>query len=182
VTSASTILICPTVQLQRLPVGERDVLRRFFTMHLVGMDPENDRRWRRFVRDLFNAEAGEGFQILRYEERGGPYHRMHRAFLTRLYDSQERYRLKDKLHAWLKLGAGFVEWQEGREPGTLWPRPRSTAFHKCSEDEIREFHDAAVDYLRTERAQRFLWRHLKSDQRMAMLEAVLEGDPERDQP
>jgi hypothetical protein len=181
VTAASSILLCPVIQLHSLPDAERDVLRRFFTEHVRGMDRTNDKRLRSFVRDLFNAEPGEGFELLRKKERGGRFHRRHRVILQRLFDAQERFTNIDRLHDWLKVGTGFVDWVEGRKPGVMVPRPRSTAFDLCSEDEMREFHAAAVDYLRTERAQRFLWRHVKSKDRPAMLEAVLsnpeQGDP-----
>lgn len=172
-SAATPILICPVVQLHTLPDQERDILRRFFTEHVRGMDAGNDKRWRRFVRDLFNAAPGEGFEILRKEERGGPFHRRHRVILQRLFDSQERFRNLDRLHDWIKVGAGHVDWIEGK------PRPRSTSFDVCSEDEMREFHAAAVEYLETERAQRFLWRLVKAAQRPAMLEAVL-SKPEED--
>lgn len=163
----ANILICSVVQLHSLPDPERDVLRRFFCEHVRGMDAKHDRRWRRFVRDLFNATPGEGFQLMRVEERGGPFHRRHRVILQRLFDMQERFRNLDRLHDWLKVGAGHVDWVAGK------PQPRSTAFDACSEDEMREFHEAAVDYLHTERAQRFIWRNVKAAQRPAMLEAVL---------
>lgn len=172
-SAASSILICPAVQLHTLPDRDRDVLRTFFTEHVRGMDSVNDKRWRRFVRDLFNAAPGEGFEILRKEERGGPFHRRHRVILQRLFDSQERFRSIDRLHDWIKVGAAFVEWRDGKL------KPRSTAFDQCPEDEMREFHAAAVDYLHTERAQRFLWRHVKAAQREGMLEAVL-SKPEED--
>jgi hypothetical protein len=166
-TARSRILICPTIALGTLPDAERDVLRRFFVEHVRGMDSANDKRWRRFVRSLFNAEPGEGFQLYLAEQRGGPYHRRHRAILQRLFDSQERFRNIDRLHDWLKVGAGFVEWIDGK------PRPKSTAFDVCSEAEMREFHEAAIDYLHGERAQRFLWRHVRAKDRQGMLDAAI---------
>lgn len=175
-TKAASILVCPVVPLHSIPPAEVDVIRRFLFQHIRGMDRENDQRWKRLWGQLWNAEAGEGFELLRKEERGGPFHRRHRAILQRLFDSQERYRNIDRLHDWIKVGAAFVEWKDGK------PKPRSTAFDVCSEDEMREFHGQAVDFLRTERAQRFLWRHLKPNARTEMLEQVLrnpnEGEPE----
>lgn len=168
----SSILICPTMQLNSLPDRDRDVLRTFFTEHLRGMDAKNDKRWRRLVRDLFNAEPGEGFQLERVEQRGGPYHRMHRAWLARLFDTQERYRDIDRLHDFLKVGAGFVTWAEGRT-GKPIPTPRSTAFDVCSEDEMREGHAAMVDFLRTDFVTRRLWPHLKSMQREELLDTLV---------
>lgn len=173
-TAASTILICPVVDLRQLPPGEVDVVRRFLFQHIQGMDRANHQRWCRMWGAVWNSEPGEGVQLLHKAERGGPFHRRHRVILQRLFDAQERFRNVDRLHDWLKVGAGFVEWNDGK------PKPRSTAFDACSEDEMREFHAAAIDFLRTERAQRFLWRHVKPKDRPEMLEAVL-SRPEEDQ-
>lgn len=174
-TRPASILICPTVQLNSLPDPERDVLRRFFTEHVRGMDRKHDRRFRRLVRDLFNAEPGEGFQLYRVEERGGPYHRMHRAVLTRLFDSQERYTDEDVLHDWLKLKCWFVTWTEGPR-GTPIPKPRSTKFSECPEDHIREFHKKMVALLHEPWVQRRFWPHLTPPARQEMLDAIL-ADP-----
>ena len=172
-TKASPILLCPTVALRSLPDQERDVLRRFFCDHVRGMDAKNDARWRRFVRDLFNAQPGEGFQLYRAEERGGPYHRMHRAVLTRLFESQELYTNEDLLHDWLKLKCWFVDWAEGPR-GNPIPKPRSTAFDKCSEDEIREFHKKMEALLHEPWVQRRFWPHLPASRRQEMLDSILE--------
>lgn len=166
-SKASSILVCPVVPLRQLPDAERDILRRFLTQHVRGMDAANQKRWARFWRDLFNADPGEGFQLYRAEERGGPFHRRHRTVLQALFDAQERFRNIDRLHDWLKIGAGFVEWVDGK------PTPKSTSFDSASEDEIREFHQAAVDFLHTERAQRFLFRNVKAKDRQGMVDAVL---------
>lgn len=177
----ASILICPVVDLRQLPPAEVDVIRRFLFDHIRGMDRTSEQRWRRLWGIVWNAGEGEGIELLHKEGRGGPFHRRHRAILQRLFDAQERFRNVDRLHDYLKYGAGFVEWTEGRQPGLAWPKPRSTAFDKCSEDEMREFHAAAVEFLHTERAQRFLWRHIKAKDRQAMLDAVL-ANPEDDAP
>lgn len=172
---ASAILVCPVVQLHTLPDPERDVLRRFFTEHVRGMDRKHDRRWRRFIRDLFNASPGEGFQLYRAEERGGPFHRMHRVVLTRLFDAQETFTDEDVLHDWLKVKCWFVRWEEGK------PVPRSTNFDECSEDEIREFHAKFKDLLQQPWVQRRFWPHIPAKQRHEMVEIVLrkpEEDPQ----
>lgn len=167
------ILIAPTEPLRFLPDAERDVLRRLLFQRIKGMDRASQAAWNRLWRDLFNAEPGEGFAILREEGRVGQYHKMHRAVLGRLFDSQERFSNIKALHQWLKLGACFVEW--GVAPRTGLPKlePRSTAYKKCSEDDMRQFHKDAIDYLHTPRAQRVLWPHLKAPQRAEMLESVL---------
>jgi hypothetical protein len=43
------------------------------------------------------------------------------------------------------------------------------------EVEMREFHDAAVEFLRTEHAGKTLWRHLDVPSRITMIETILEG-------
>ncbi|MBT2299253.1 hypothetical protein J7E70_02135 [Variovorax paradoxus] len=171
-TKPSAILVCPVVPLHSIPPGEVDVIRRFLFQHMRGMDRRNDKRWRRLWGRLWKAEPGEGFQLYSAEERSGPFHRRHRVILERLFQSQERFREIDALHDWMKIGAYWVTWGEGRR-GQPVPKPRSTSFPECSEDEMREAHAAMVDYLHTERAQRFLWRHLKAPQRAEMLESVL---------
>lgn len=171
----SAILIAPRVQLQSLPDQDRDVLRAFFTEHVRGMDAKHHKRWVRFVRDLFNAAPGEGFQFYRVENRSGPYHRMHRAVLDRLLESQERYTNIDVLHDKLKLLCWFVEWVDGK------PKPRSTSFDDCSEDEIREFHTRMVDLLHAPHVSRHFWPHLPAAQRQEMVEHVLRN-PKEDQP
>jgi hypothetical protein len=175
---AAPILICPTTPLRHLPPAERDVLRRVFTQVLRGMDRRHHARFMRLVREIFYADAGEGFQLFRMEERSGPLHRRHRVILERLFQSQERYRDIEKMHDWIKVGAGFVTWQPGRDykPVAI---PRSTSFEVCSEDEMREYHAAAVEFLRTPYALRRLFTHVRSTQRAEMLETVLANPEEQ---
>lgn len=174
-TKSSAILVCPVVPLRHLPDTERDVIRRFLFDHVRGLDKESDARWRRMWGNLWKAEPGEGFQLYLMEERSGPFHRRHRVILEKLFASQERYRHIDKLHDWLKVGAGFVTWAPGKDNKPV-AIPRSTNFEDCSENDMREAHTAMVDYLHTERAQRFLWKNLKPAMRQGMLDAVLQSD------
>jgi hypothetical protein len=168
------ILICPVEALGYLNDAERDVLRRVLFQKIRGMTRDHDARWRRLWGDLMNAQPGEGFLLFRVEERSGPFHRRHRAILERLFQNQDRFANVERLHDWLKVGAGFVLW----DAKTGKPVPRSTSFPETSEDEMREFHRDMVDFLRTERAQRFLWRHLKPKARGEMVEAILSDQQE----
>jgi hypothetical protein len=97
--------------------------------------------------------------------------------LQRLFDSQERYTNVDAMHDALKLRCYFVTWEEGRA-GRPIPKPRSTAFDECTEDEIRELHTAMVDLLHAPHIQRLLWPHLKAAQRAEMVDAVLARNEE----
>jgi hypothetical protein len=51
--------------------------------------------------------------------------------------------------------------------------PRSTAFDKCSEDDIREFHRRMVDLLHDAAIQRHLFPKVRSHDRQGMVDAVL---------
>lgn len=172
-SKASSILVCPTIRLQDLPAQEIDVVRRFLFTYIRGMDAQNDKRWRRMWAAVWNGDPGEGLHIYRSEERSGPFHRRHRKILERLFQSQERFRHLDKLHDWMKVGGGWVTWEEGSR-GQLLAKPRTTEFESTSEDEMREAHAAMVDFLHLPRSQRYLWPHLKLADRGAMLDSVLE--------
>lgn len=174
----STILVCPVVPLRQIPDADRDVIRRFLFDHLKGMGAENEKRWRRLWGRMWKADPGEGFQFYVLEERSGPFHRRHRTILEKLFASQERFRHIDKLHDWLKVGAGYVDWTPGKDHKPV-ATPRSTSFPQCSEDEMREAHTAMVEYLHTERAQRYLWKSIKPNLREGMLDAVLQA-PDRE--
>ena len=173
-TKPAAMIICPIVPLRQIPDAEKDIIRRFLFDHVRGLDKQSEGRWRRLWGRFFAAEPGEGFEIAVSEERSGPFHKRHRAILEALFASQERFRHIDALHAWLKVGACFVTWGEGKT-GKLVPIPRSTSFNDCSEDEIREAHAAMVDYLHTERAMRYLWKHLKPNARQDMLDSILQS-------
>jgi hypothetical protein len=160
------------VPLRQLPPAERDIVSRFLFQHIRGMDAQNDKRWRRFWGQVWQAEAGEGFQLLSMEERGGPFHRRHRVILDKLFANQDAFTNIDRLHDFLKIGAGFVTWEPGKDNKPV-AIPRSTAFKDCPEDDMREFYEAMEDFLRTERAQRRLWRRLKPAARAEMVEAIL---------
>lgn len=171
-TRPSSILICPVVPLRQLPPNERDIVSRFLFQHIRGMDAQNDKRWRRLWEQVWKADPGEGFHLLSMEERGGPFHRRHRVILERLFENQDRFKDVEKLHDWLKIGAGFITWGSGPDSKPV-AIPRSTSFKECPEDDMREFHAAMVDFLRTDYAQRRLWRHLKPKARAEMVEAIL---------
>lgn len=173
-TKPSAILICPVVPLRHMPAAEVDIVRRFLFDHVRGLSSQDDKRWRRLWGNLWKSEPGEGTQLFVAEERVGAFHRRHRVILEKLFASQERFTNIDRLHDWLKVGAGFVTWEPGKDSKPV-AIPRSTSFEECSEDEFREFHKDAVEFLHTERAQRFLWHRVKASRRPEMLEAVLQS-------
>jgi hypothetical protein len=176
----SSILVCPVIALRNLPPNEVDVIRRFLFDHIRGMDAKNDKRWRRLWGRVWKAEPGEGFPIYDAEQRSGPFHRRHRIILERLFNAQERYRNIDALHDHLKIKAYFVDWGEGKR-GLPVMVPRTTSFPECSENDMREFHNAMVDVLHSPAEQKHLWPHLSAPMRAEMLESVLNNPEEQQQ-
>ena len=177
-TKPSAILVCPVVPLRQLPPAEREIVSRFLFENIKGLDTQNNNRWKRLWSQIWNAEPGEGFQLYSAEDRSGPFHRRHRVILERLFQNQDRFANIDRLHDWLKVGAGYVVWNEKTGKAV----PRSTSFPETSEDEMREAHAAMVAFLRTERAQRFLWRHLRRKPALMaeMVEAILSDQQEQE--
>lgn len=174
-SAASPIMIAPRLQLQSLPDPMRDSLRTFFTECLCGIDADNDREWRRLVRDLFQAAPGEGFQLYRAEERDGPFHRRHRAMLAALFERQELWWDVDMLHDWLKLKCWHVDWKDGK------PVPASTNFDDCSEARMRKFNRKLIDLLHRPWCQKRFWPHLTPPQRAEMVDDVLTNPKDRAQ-
>ena len=100
------------------------------------------------------------------------FHRRHMLIETRLFEAQEKFEHWEQFRNWLKLGSGFCDWMPGPR-GAVVPIPRSISFDKLEDDDMRQVHDDMLAFLRTDHAQKVLWRHLTPQRRGEMLEAVL---------
>lgn len=179
-TKQSSILITKVHGLDHLHENQKAVIRFALMEAIQGANEEHNRRWRRWVNRLLNAEPGEMQQFMPIVERSGPFHRAHMALETRLFHSQEQFFNQKQFRNWIKTGAGHVSWKQGPR-GNLIAEPLSTSFEECSDDEMREFHESAMAFLRTDHAMKFLWPHLKSKQRAEMLEEIINRDDRQDQ-
>ena len=158
-----------------IPEADKDAVRRVFFGIVDGLGERGRKQWRRFVSSLLAMEPGEMVEIRTNKARSGPFHRRHMAIEQAVYESQERFDNFDKgFRDWLKVGAGHCEWFPGPRGG-IFPVPKSISYSDMEEGEMREFHEAAITFLRTEYAQKTLWRHLSVDQRSEMLETILRG-------
>jgi len=171
----AAILVAPVIDLHQIPEQDRASVRRFLFDHIKGLDATNDARWKRFWGRIWNAEAGEVFHLEHLIGRSGPFHRMHMAMEQRLFESQDRFNTLEKLRLWLKAGAAWGTYQYSEKAGRMVFVPASTSYDKCSDDEMREVHRDMVAYLRTDYAQKRLWRHLKRQAREEMVETILAG-------
>ena len=174
-TKASPILFTKVHPTDHIPEHEKAVIRRFLFDCLRGLDEKHHRRWMRLWGRFWKAEPGEVFHIESLVERSGPYHRMHMAVEQALFDRQDRFTNPTRFRDWLKTGAGFGTYAMVGERMRFVPA--TTKYEDCSDDEMREFHDSMLVFLRTPHAQRFLWRHLTPQQRSEMVESLLDPVP-----
>ncbi len=162
---------CPS----EIPEADREAARRVLFGMVDGLGDTGRKAWRRFVRSLMQMEPGEMVSIRTHKARSGPFHRRHMAIETAVFEAQEKFTNFDKgFRDWLKVGAGHCEWFPGPKGG-IFPVPKSISYADMEDGEMREFHDACIAFLRTEYAQKTLWRHLSELQRSEMLETILKG-------
>lgn len=158
-----------------LDLSERDsaLVRSVLFDCIAGLGELHQKRWARFWNWFLKAEPGEVAEIRTRRERHGKFHRRHMLIETRVFDAQERIKGFEQFRYWLKVGAGFVDWMAGPKGGVV-PVPKSISYAECEEDEMREFHEAAIDFLRTEHAIAYLWPKLSVTHRRDAIDAVLD--------
>lgn len=157
----------------RLTEQDAAVVRRFLFEHLSGATPKDTRAWYRFCRALNESGSGEFFSIKTERPREGWFHRKHMALISKVFKAQERIADFEQFRLWLKVGSGFVTWMTGPKGG-VFPVPKSISFDQCEEDEMREFHEGVVAFLRTEHAQHYLFPAVSAQVAEQGMEAILE--------
>lgn len=177
-TKPSTILVCPVVPLRQIPPAEQEIVSRFLFQNIRGLDARHDKRWRRLWARLWGADAGEILHLQTVVDRSGPYHRRHMKWEQNLFERQDRYINQDHFRNWLKTGAGWGDYQLVGDRMKFVPR--STAYENCSDDEMREVHEAMVEFLHTDHAQRRLWPQLSPAAREEMVETILPDQQEHE--
>lgn len=156
----------------RLSDEDKAVMRRFLFENLSGATDKDTRAWNRFVRAMDAAISGECFSIKIQRQRDGVFHRKHMGLISKVFKAQERIEDFEAYRLWLKLGSGFVTWMPGPKGG-VFPVPKSINFNTCSEDEMREFHDGVVQFLRQPHAQKYLWPNAEPAAAEQGIEAIL---------
>lgn len=157
----------------RLPDLDAAAVRRFLFEHLSGATEKDTRAWYRFCRALNESGSGEYFAITIERQRQGWFHRKHMGLISTVFKSQERIEDFEEFRLWLKVGSGFVTWRAGPKGG-VYPVPKSISFSTCSEEEMRDFHEGCVAFLRTEHAQKYLFPGVAPDLAANGMESILE--------
>lgn len=157
-----------------IPETDKDAARRVLFGIVDGLGDRGRKQWRRFINGLMRLEPGEMVEIKTHKARSGPFHRRHMAIETALFESQEKFDQFEQFRNWLKVGAGFCDWIPGPK-GAVIPVPKSIAFDKLEDDEMRQVHEDMVAFVRSEHAGKTLWRHLSPVARGEMVESILRG-------
>ena len=157
-----------------IPEADREAARRVLFGMVDGLGETGRKAWRRFVNGLMSLEPGEMVSIRTHKARSGPFHRRHMAIETAVFEAQEKFENFEQFRNWLKVGSGFCDWIAGPR-GAVIPVPKSIAFDKLEDGEMRQVHDDMVAFLRTEHAGKALWKHLAPTDRTEMVESIFRG-------
>lgn len=163
------------VKQDRVPISEadREAVRRVLFGAIDGLSEDHKKSWRRIWNwFLRKAEPGEMLEIITHRERLGWYHRKHMALEQRIFQSQERFPNFKGFRDWIKVGSGFVDWYPGPKGGVI-PVPKSISYSSIEQDEMEKFHRDAIEFLRTEHAQKTLWKHMSPLLRSDAFELLL---------
>lgn len=165
------------VRQNQVPVSKEDAAaaRKVLFGQIDGLSAAHKKSWRRLWNwFLKTAEPGEMVELKTYRERLGWFHRKHMAMEQAVFDAQEKFEQFEQFRLWLKVGAGFVDWLPGPKGGVI-PVPRSISYARLEQDAMEKVHDDMVAFLRTEHAQKTLWKHLDGSKRAEMMASVIDG-------
>jgi hypothetical protein len=157
-----------------IPEADKDAARRVLFGLVDGLGDAGRKSWRRFINGLMRLEPGEMVEIITHKARSGPFHRRHMVIETAVFEAQEKFDNFEQFRNWLKVGSGFCDWVAGPKGGVI-PVPKSIAFDKLEDGEMRQVHIDMIAFLRTEHAGRALWKHLAPVARTEMIESILLG-------
>lgn len=154
---------------------DADAARRVLFGIVDGLTEADQRAWRATVNAWFRMEPGECSNIDVTVERFGPFHRRHMAMEQAIFNAQEVFEdFKAGFRDWLKIGAGFVDWDFGAD-GVMQCKPRSTSYDEMDDIAMREFHHCCIRFLASPRAMDYLWSHLSERARHEMMTGLLKG-------
>lgn len=153
---------------------EKATARKVIFGIVDGLGERGRKQWRRLWNSIMRLEPGEMVELTTLQPRLGWYHRKHFAMEQALFEAQERFEEFESFRTWLKVGAGHVEWFPGPKGGVI-PVPKSISYSKLEQGAMEQFHNDAVQFLRTEHAGKTLWKHLSQVDRITMIETVLAG-------
>lgn len=142
------------------------------TGKIVGMGEKNARAWAKFKKSIKELEPGELFTADFWFPRNPKLHGLHFAMLAALYEAQEQFEDMEQFRMWLQVGAGHCRFVPG-PTGRMVAIPESIKFSKLDDAEFQVHHEAVKKFMRSDRAQSFLWPHLAPLEAGNMVETIL---------
>lgn len=152
---------------------DADAMRRFLFETIDGATDKDKRAWRRFIKAMNEAGAGEYFVIDLKRTRNSAFHKLCFAVINAVFKSQDTFSDVDHLRDYLKLGAHFAVFIPDEKTGELKAIPRSQSFDECSEEEVREFFQNMCAFMRSATCCAALWPQTPIDVSMLGMENLL---------
>jgi hypothetical protein len=174
----SAIMVKPATPLRMLVGIEREVVTWFLREFFQGIDAANHAAWLRVCRRWWKSDDVWTFYPV--VNRHGRFHRMHMKVEGLIFQHQDAFVQPKAFTVWLKTGAVFGEFKASA--GKLVFVPSSRKYEDCSDDEMREFHKDAIEFLHTPIALATLWPAMTEPQRLETLELLLKNPTEGEQP
>lgn len=170
----SAFMVRPNAPIDALEPQAAAFIRWFLFEFMRPLDAAHGKRWIRWWAPVFNR--GEGLQAYPITARHGKFHAMHMTVETRLFEHQDGFIQLKAFREWLKTGAVFGKFVA--TPVGLVFEPSSLKYEDCSDDEMREFHADALEFLRTPHALHTLWPHMTLADAGETLELLLKKEHE----
>lgn len=162
-----------TLMRSTLPLPQNPTARELLFGVLEGFTPADKRAWKKFWRRLIGMEAGELAKFALVLPRSTPYRRRHMMIEQAVFAAQERFVEFEVFRAWLKIGAGWVDWCAAPKGGVV-PLPRSVSYRAADQAEFEQFHRQTMKFLRAPFAAAYLWpQQAPADQAAARMAALL---------
>lgn len=147
-----------------------EAVREFLFGVIDGFNKKDRAGWRRLWKKIYSLDPGEMLTLEIVFPRSGLFHRRHMKIEQTIFDQQERFDNFEMFRYWLKVGSGFVTWAAGPKGGVV-PIPKSISYAKADEEEFRQFHADAMQFLRGPHAAKYLWP--KAPDPYASMDAIL---------
>lgn len=152
---------------------DADAMRRFLFEMIDGATDKDKRAWRRFIRAMNEAGAGEYFVIDLKRTRNSQFHKLCFAVITAVFKAQETFDDMDLFRDYVKLGAGFAVFIPDEKTGELKAIPKSQSFDESSEEEVREFFQSMCTFMRSATCCAALWPQTPIETSLKGMENIL---------
>ena len=140
---------------------------------LVGLSPADQRAYARFQKSVKAMEPGELYQITLWFPRNKAFHAKHLRMLRTVFESQEQFDDFDNgFRKWAQIGAGYYTSMPGPH-GRQIDVSKSIAWDKLDDEELSLHHEKVKEFLRSQRATRFLWPDISDGQAFEGMDRIL---------